>query len=344
MNVRPLPWREDVDPYHIWISEVMLQQTRVETVKPYYQRWMERFPQISSIANADLQEVLKTWEGLGYYSRARNIWKAAGLIRANYGGKLPETLNELMLLPGIGRSTAGALASIAYEKDVAVLDGNIKRVLARVFNFQEPVNLAKNEKELWRLIEKILPHGKAGIFNQAIMELGEMICLPKNPRCSDCPLNTECLAYKVGNQIQLPKRQLKGNLPQYIVVAAVLEKNCRVLITQRPMEKLLGGLWEFPGGKVETGESLKQALHREIREELNIHIDIADEFGVYRHAYTHFKVVVHGFFCQWRSGQMVPTEAPQVAWVRYDQLDDFPMGKVDRMIARDVVSNSCQPV
>lgn len=344
MKARPLPWRKDTDPYHIWISEIMLQQTRVETVKPYYQRWMDRYPHISSVANASLQEVLKMWEGLGYYSRARNIKKAAELICTCHDCKLPDDLNDLMQLPGIGCSTAGAIASIAYKKDVPVLDGNVKRVVARIFNFHEPVNVAKNEKELWRLIKQLLPRGDAGIFNQAVMELGETICLPQNPHCSDCPINTECQAYKVGNQGQLPIRLLKANLPQYIVVAAVLEEKGRVLITQRPIEKLLGGLWEFPGGKVEKGENLKQALQREIMEELQIQIHIADEVGAYNHAYTHFKVNVHAFFCHWKSGQIFATEAPQVAWVRYEQFNDYPMGKVDRMIARDVLSASHQPV
>ena len=339
-NARPLPWRVDADPYHVWISEIMLQQTRVEAVKPYYERWMEIYPDIHSVASASLQEVLMLWEGLGYYSRARNIKKAAELICIRHADMLPEEMDDLMQLPGIGRSTAGAIASIAYNKDVPVLDGNVKRVVARIFNFNEPVNVSKHEKELWRLTEQLLPHGNAGIFNQAVMELGETICLPKNPHCIDCPIRTNCQADKAGVQGQLPIRLVKANIPLYIVVAAVLEEKGRILITQRPPEKLLGGLWEFPGGKVEDEESLQQALQREILEELKIKININDEIGIYRHAYTHFKVIVHAFLCNRRSGRIYATEAPQVAWIRPGQFDDFPMGKVDRMIARDVISRS----
>ena len=340
LYARPLPWRVDVDPYHVWISEIMLQQTRVETVKAYYERWMERFPEIHAVASANLQEVLKLWEGLGYYTRARNIKRTAEIICNHHSGKFPVDMKDLMQLPGIGRSTAGAIASIAYKQDAPILDGNVKRVIARIFNYHELVNVPKNEKELWCLTEQLLPYRQAGIFNQAVMELGETICLPKNPICTGCPIRTDCKANEVGIQGHLPVRSLKANVPLYVVVAAVLVERGKILLTQRPLEKLLGGLWEFPGGKVEEEETLQQALRREIMEELQIEVEIMDEIGVYRHAYTHFKVIVHAFLCSKGKGRINATEAPQMAWVQHDQFDGFPMGKVDRMIARDVMARS----
>ena len=339
-KARTLPWRLDRDPYHVWVAEIMLQQTRVETVIPYYQRWMNKFPSLNKLAESDLQEILRVWEGLGYYSRARNLQKAANVIKQKYGGVIPSEVSSLLALPGIGRSTAGAIASISYNRDEPILDGNVKRVMARVFNYEKPINLAKNDNELWKLAGQINPRGQAGIFNQALMELGETICLPKNPRCSDCPICKECQSFILGMQDKRPVRLRKVKIPHYEVVAAVVKERGKFLITQRPLGKLLAGLWEFPGGKVEQGENLEHALQREIMEELAVEIKAGREIGIYKHAYTHFSVLVHAFYCLRVSGRFTPCEAQQIAWVESAEFSLFPMGKVDRLIAKQVAEDT----
>ncbi|MCX7608440.1 MAG: A/G-specific adenine glycosylase [Anaerolineales bacterium] len=338
-HARSLPWRNVSDPYAIWISEVMLQQTRVEAVIPYFERWMKRFPTVADLAAAPEQDVLALWEGLGYYRRARNLHQAARIIMAKYGGQIPRELSALRRLPGVGRYTAAAIASIAYGLDVATLDGNLKRVLARLFNIEEPVDTPAGEKRLWALAEQHLPRGRAGDYNQALMDLGATLCLPRAPRCPLCPVNEFCQARALGVQESRPVRQPKKETPHYTVTAAVIRRNGRVLLAQRPSRGLLGGLWEFPGGKVEPGESLPEALRREIREELAVDIQVGAPLGVYRHAYTHFRITLHAFLCSLDVGEPRPLEAPALAWVDLASLEDYPMGKVDRLIARQLMRN-----
>jgi A/G-specific adenine glycosylase len=335
-HARPLPWRLDRESYHVWVAEIMLQQTRVETVIPYYLRWMEKFPTLEQLAESDQQDVLRVWEGLGYYSRARNLHKAAKEILHKYGGEIPSEVNSLRHLPGIGLSTAGAIASISFNKDKPILDGNVKRVMARLFDYPNPINLAKNEKDLWELAKQLLPRGKAGIFNQAMMELGETICLPKNPHCLNCPIHKECKSFILNNQDERPVRLRKAKIPHYEVVAAVFAERGRFLITQRPAGKMLAGLWEFPGGKVEKGENFEQSLKREIMEELAIEIQVGKEIGAYKHAYTHFSVLVHAFYSKRKAGKLRACESQQIAWVKPIEFTHYPMGKVDRLIATQV--------
>ncbi|MGZ6347212.1 MAG: A/G-specific adenine glycosylase, partial [Anaerolineales bacterium] len=267
---RDLPWRKQPDPYAVWISEIMLQQTRVETVIPYYQRWMKRFPGAKELAAASEQEVLSLWEGLGYYSRARNIFKAARMVIEKFGGEIPPDLTDLRKLPGVGRYTAGAIASMAFGLDSAVLEGNLRRVYSRVFNVAEPADSSTGENILWRLAEKHLPKGRAGDYNQALMDLGASLCLPHNPACPSCPLRTLCKAWALGLQELRPVMKPKLKVPHYIVTAAVIRRKNKILLAKRPSNGLLGGMWEFPGGKVERGESLAACLVREIREELGV--------------------------------------------------------------------------
>jgi A/G-specific adenine glycosylase len=338
-NHRNLPWRTDHEPYHVWISEVMLQQTQVETVIPYYSHWMKTFPDVSALVKASEQDLLQIWEGLGYYSRARNIYKAALQIVSEYQGYIPEEVDVLLKLPGIGRSTAGAIASIAYGKKEPILDSNVKRAIARIFNFGQPVNSPKGEKELWRMIKKLLPASQTGLFNQAMMELGQTICLPRNPKCESCPLRCDCQGYLMKTQMNIPVRIIKKNVPHLVVVAAVIREGGKVLIAQRPPDKLMAGMWEFPGGKVETGEELGQALKREIDEELSVTIKVGKELGTYQHAYTHFRVTVHTFYCRKLHGKLTPTEGQAIVWVKPIDFSKYPMGKVDRMIATNVISD-----
>lgn len=341
-HARQMPWRQSQhkhpDPYAVWISEIMLQQTRVETVSPYFERWMNRFPDIASLATATQQEVLTYWEGLGYYSRARNLHRAAQTIMTENSGILPDNVDQLLRLPGIGRYTAGAIASIAFGVDAAALDGNIRRVLARLFDVETPARSSQGEKQLWELAEAHLPTGRAGEYNQALMDLGATICTPKKPACTACPLHEFCEGYKKGVQEQRPVLAKRPTLPHYTVAAAVIQRDGSVLIAQRPQSGLLGGLWEFPGGKLQAGENLLECLKREICEELQAEIEVGPEFGVYRHAFTHFKVTLHAFLCRLLGPEPNPVEASQIGWVRPGELAGYPMGKIDRQIASRLVN------
>jgi A/G-specific adenine glycosylase len=336
---RDLPWRDHPDAYAVWVSEIMLQQTRVETVIPYFERWMERFPTIAALASASQQEVLAVWEGLGYYSRARNLQRAAQEVVTNYGGQLPERAEELRRLPGIGRYTAAAIASIAFDQDEPALDGNIRRVLARLFDVDIPARSPEGERALWALAEAHLPPGMAGTYNQALMDLGATICRPRLPLCERCPLKENCQAFALGIQELRPVKSPKSPVPHHTVTAAVLEQEGTVLIARRPQEGLLGGMWEFPGGKLQDGEDLAACLQRELREELAVEVMVGEQVGTYRHAYTHFRVTLHAFRCRLVSGEPRAIEASEVRWVQPNELGEYPMGKLDRQIATELVQD-----
>ena len=336
-NSRDLPWRNNSDPYAVWVSEIMLQQTRVEAVIPYYERWMTQFPTLSSLAEATQQQVLSIWEGLGYYSRARNLHKAAIIIINDMGAEIPQDIKTLQKLPGIGRYTAGAIASIAFGLDEPALDGNIRRVLSRVFDVRDPARSSEGEQKLWTLAAANLPIGKAGEYNQALMDLGALVCTPRNPKCSECPLIDLCQAHTLGVQEERPVSKPKPKIPHHTVTAAVIQQQGKILITQRPLEGLLGGLWEFPGGKLEDGESLQDGLKREICEELGIHIIVGTHIGEYHHAYTHFRVTLHAFECKLKNRRKpAPIQVHDLRWVSVSQLGDYPMGKIDRQIAKHI--------
>jgi len=337
INGRKLPWRGNTDPYAVWVSEIMLQQTRVETVIPYFDRWMKQYPTVWELAASNEQEVLSLWEGLGYYSRARKLFKAAGIVIRDYRGELPPDLTSLRSLPGIGPYTAGAIASIAFGMDTATLDGNQKRIFARVFNINESANEPKGEKILWGIAERTLPKGQAGDYNQALMDLGSMICLPRKPLCMICPVKKSCQAQALGLQEQRPVLRSKGTVPHYTVTAAVMKKRGRILLAKRPAEGLLGGMWEFPGGKVENDEELETCLVREIQEELGVSIHVGEAFGIYRHAYTHFRITLHAFLCSVKKGDPKPIKATELVWVLPEELGNYPMGKVDRQIAKQLI-------
>ena len=231
----------------------MLQQTRVETVIPYYERWMQRFPSIESLAGASMQEVLAAWEGLGYYGRARNLYKAAQLVMQEYQGQLPGEARLLRKLPGVGRYTAGAIASIAFGCDEPTLDGNIRRVLARYFNVSEDARSTVGERELWQLAAENLPPGQAGEYNQALMDLGASICSPRTPDCVHCPLEDACQAKALGIQEQRPVLLPKPAIPHYVVTAAVINRDGRVLIACRPPHGIAWGHVGVPGRQAAGG-------------------------------------------------------------------------------------------
>ena len=340
-HARSLPWRGHPNPYAVWVAEIMLQQTRVETVIPYFERWMRHFPTGHALAAASEQDALTAWEGLGYYSRARNLHRAARIVVEEYAGELPRDIPSLRRLPGIGRYTAGAIASIAYGLDEPTLDGNLRRVFARLFDVCEPADMPVGEKILWKLAGEHLPHGRAGDYNQALMDLGATVCTPRAPDCAACPLADLCRAYALGVQEERPVLKPKPVTPHHTVTAAIIQREGKYLLARHPQKGLLGGLWEFPGGKVEAGESLESALRREIREELGVAIRVGEPFGVYRHAYTHFRFTLHAFVCYLNGDEPRALEAGGLSWVSPSELSAYPMGKVDRQIARRLTTDTC---
>lgn len=335
---RALPWRMapagERAGYAVWISEIMAQQTRVETVVEYYLRWMERFPTVEALAAADQQEVLKLWEGLGYYARARNLHRAAQQVVEQHGGQLPQSRAELLKLPGIGEYTVGAICSLAFGQAEPILDGNVKRVVSRLADIETPINESGTLKELWRLARELVeaaPAGQAGMLNEALMELGATVCVPAKPRCLICPIHEQCAAVRQGTQMQRPVVQPRKKTPHYDVTVGVIWQGqpfaSPFLIGQRPQSGMLGGMWELPGGKLMDEDGMFQAcLQREVAEKLAIEIkDIQDEsFAQVRHAYTHFRITLHGFQAYYLAGEAHSSFYTAWRWVELAELDDYP--------------------
>lgn len=332
-NAAPLPWRENHDAYRVWLSEIMLQQTQVETVKPYFDRFLQAFPTVHDLAAAPLDEVLKLWEGLGYYSRARNLHQAAQQVSQVYNGQFPQTVEGLLALPGIGRYTAGAISSIAFGQVAPLLDGNVIRVFARLTDLQADVTEPKTKDQLWKLAEECLDHDRPGDYNQSLMELGRVICKPRSPLCGECPISHACKAFANGTQAERPVKKRKAATPHYDVAAGMVWNEMgEVLIAQRPLEGLLGGLWEFPGGKQESGETLPECLRRELREELAIEVEVGELFTVVQHGFTHFKITLHAFTCRYLDGEPQAIGVRDWAWVQPSELSRYSFGKADRQV------------
>lgn len=326
---RQLPWRESRDPYCIWVSEVMLQQTQVATVIPYYYKFLEKFPNIQSFADADLNTVLKLWEGLGYYARAINFHRAANIVVSEFEGKVPDSFDEFLNLPGVGEYIASAVQSIAFSHPYAVLDGNVKRVAARLYTVNDPVNQSGSHKKFLSIAADLLEPKKSGIFNQAMMELGALVCKPKQPDCSQCPVQKFCRAYNKQLVNEYPKRIKKKRTPLYHVVAGVIQKEGSFLITRRKQDGLLGGLWEFPGGKIEKKEHPEQACIREIKEEVGLNIRIDTHITQIKHAYTHFKIIMDVYLCEYISGRVSLDGPVDYRWIAPIEIQEYPFPKAN---------------
>ena len=336
-NARDLPWRaEPRPPYAVWISEIMLQQTRVDTVIPYFRRFLARFPDPAALAAAPLHDVLKLWENLGYYSRARQIHQTAKILVRDNGGKLPSDPEALAALPGLGPYTTAAIASFAFGHPLAVLDGNVIRVFARLLALPDDVGLPATKKKLQRLADELLLRDKPAATNEAWMELGALVCTPRNPRCSECPLRGVCRAAKSPNPEAFPNKKKKMKVPHKVVGAAViLNAKNQILIAQRkPEGGMLAGLWEFPGGKIAEGETMPQCIARELKEEMGLNIEVGPHLVTVHHAYSHFTIELHAHFARIRSGRPRHIECAGHAWTTRDRFDDFPFSKADHEIIR----------
>lgn len=330
---RDVPWRRTRDPYRIWISEVMLQQTQTAKVMPYYRHFLERFPTLQALAHATLSAVLKSWEGLGYYARARNVHRAARYLLQHRQGKLPRAYDELLQVPGIGPYTAAALVSIAFDRPHPVVDGNVERVLSRLFCVDMPAKDKTGRKVIARLAQNLLPAGKARWWNQAIMELGALICRPRRPRCPECPLQGYCLARKhFTDPAVLPVRLTPRARPHHHIVVGLVWKDGRLLIDRRWPHGLLGGLWEFPGGKVEPGESHACALRRELLEELAVEAEVGGHFMRLQHGYTHFTITLHVYHCHYVAGEPRPIRCQAWRWARPRDLRRYAFPAANRRI------------
>lgn len=334
-NRRDLPWRRSRDPYRIWVAETMLVQTQVDTVIPYYERFLQRFPDVHALAEAELDPVLKLWEGLGYYARARNLHRAARIVVEKHAGKLPSDEKSLRALPGIGPYTAAALVSIAFGQPSLAVDGNVRRVLSRVYDIGRPDPLRLRE-----LGTPLLDRDRPGDGNQALMDLGSTVCTPRSPRCPRCPLEGLCLARARGTIEARPERRPSRRRPHHDIAVGVVWRGDEILIAQRRPEGLLGGLWEFPGGKPKPGESLEAAVVREVREELGVEIAAGGKIASVDHAYSHFEITLHAFHCHYRSGTPRALGCQAYAWVKPGELDRYAFPAANRRVLERLSSRA----
>lgn len=329
-NRRDLSWRVDPSPYPVWISEIMAQQTQIDRVVEYHARWMERYPDLEALARASEEEVLKSWEGLGYYSRARNIRKAAKVVLNEHGGVFPTDSQTIRTLPGIGEYTAGAIASIAFNEVVPAVDANVLRVFSRLLNINLPVRDKAAKDEIESCVRGLIPEDRPGDFNQAVMEFGALVC-SKRPHCTGCPVWEHCLAHAAGVAGERPVLPPKKQVIRIDMATGVLIHQGRLLIQKRKPDDVWPGLWEFPGGVIEKGETPEEALRREYQEEVELDVLPGEKITVVSYAYTRYRVTMHCYLCRsTRDGVLAPifNEAVEGLFITPSQLDKyaFPAG------------------
>jgi len=325
VNRRDLPWRRMYDPYHVWISEIMLQQTQMERGVEYFDRWVFLFPDVRAVADADELLVLKAWEGLGYYSRARNIRKAAGVLVAGHGGRVPDDYDSLLALRGVGPYTAAAIMSIAFDRPYPVIDANVARVFARLLDIDQPMKGSGVQRELHALLTEMLADVSPRDFNQALMELGALVCTPRNPDCLNCPVQAYCVALQAGTVAMRPLNNGKVERIDIAMACAIVEHKGRIFIQQRREEDIWGGLWEFPGGRLKEGETPEAAAIRELFEETELRAVNLRRFRTVVHHYTRYRVTLHSFCCS-LPGRSEPRlhAASQCRWAAPEELEQYP--------------------
>ena len=341
-NKRDLPWRRTYDPYQVWVSEIMLQQTQMERATAYFERFLGRFPGMEHLARASEDELFRAWQGLGYYSRARNMLRAARETMERHGGRLPRDVATLRRLPGIGPYTAAAVASIAYQQDVVLVDANVSRLFARLCDVDIPIKDKEAQQRVEALARAHLPQGRAREYNQALMELGALVCRPRQPLCGECPVAEACEARRLDIVGERPVTSKRAEITHLEVATGVLVHQGRVFVQKRPATGPWAGLWEFPGGRVEEEESPAEAVVREFLEETEMEVAVEDQIGVVRHGYTRYRVTLHCFLCS--PAQETPRYALHAAqeaqWRPMRELDGlaFPAGhrKLIDLLKRDV--------
>lgn len=326
---RKLPWRVNYSPYEVWISEVMAQQTQISTLLPYYEKFISKFPTVKELASADYEEVLKAWEGLGYYSRAKNLHTAAKEVMENYGGKIPETKEELQKLKGFGPYISSAVASIAFQEAVPVVDGNVLRVVARFFGLKDDISTIQTRKSFEKILEEVIPKKEARNFNQGLMELGALICTPKNPNCEKCPLMKKCVAFELKMQESLPVKTKKAK-PPVKHFAAVAITNSSGYLLQKRHSKLLEGMYEFPMYEILPLKNSKENMEDLFSTHLNTKVNIGSEIGQVEHQYTHFKQIVHVY-----SAKIASENSFQ--YFSTKQVEKIPLSKVQHKIFQKIL-------
>ena len=315
-----LPWRINTNSYRIWISEIMLQQTQVDTVIPYYIKWMKQYPTLKDLSKADLDDLLYLWQGLGYYNRVKSIYQSVKMINDQFNGKIPNSYKLLISLNGIGDYTASAILAIAFNKHYIPIDGNIKRIVSRVNKYN---NSSKDLDSYKNFTLDLVSKQQIGDSIQALMDLGRIICKPKIPLCNICPIQKHCLSYNDDVVDLFPKKIIRKKIPTYNVVVAYILKGEKFLISKRPKTGLLSNLWELPGGKIEKNETKEFSLLREIKEEINITIKIEKEVGTIMHQYSHFKVIITLFICTYKSGKAKPKASQALKWIKEKEKKEF---------------------
>lgn len=338
VHQRDLPWRRSRDPYRIWVSEVMLQQTRVETVIPYYERWFRQFPSLQSLADAPEEQVLKAWEGLGYYSRARNLHSAVQEVAARYGGTVPDDPEAVAGLKGVGPYTVGAILSIAYNRAVPAVDGNVMRVLSRLCLIEDDIMQPATREGMEGLAASLIPEGQANAFNQALMELGAMVCTPTSPKCLICPVAEFCAARAEGAQDRLPVKA-KAKAPRPVdVVAAVIRHEGKVLIARRPPDGLLGGLWEFPGGERPADLPWERAAHRLLQGRYGVTLEVESHLVSVKHVFSHLRWDLRAYTAILAPHSPVPPDSDTLRWVMPEELTHFAFPVAHQKVISQVLA------
>ena len=334
---RTLPWREAPTPYHVWVSEIMLQQTQVATVIPYFERFIARFPNVQSLAEAPEEAVLAQWAGLGYYRRCRHLHKAAKEIVRDHDGELPGDLSSLLSLSGVGRYTAGAIASIAFGIPASVLDGNVARVLSRLVALEEESDSSAGQRKLWALADTLLCTQEPSAHNQAMMELGALICSPKAPLCDRCPVEPDCKAHALGTMTAYPrKRPKKSAKPVFGVAGLAIDPKGRTLMARRPDDVLLGGLWELPWGEIAADSTRPAELRKHFKERSGLNVTVGARLASVQHIFTHRRLTLEVYRVSSYEGTPNAQWYTEVRWVDQESLASLPLSRLTEKVLNAV--------
>ena len=333
---RDLPWRRSRDPYRVWLSEIMLQQTQVTTVIPYFERFLVRFPELQTLAAAEEAEVFKLWEGMGYYRRARQLHAAAKQIVAEHGGMIPREFEAIRSLPGIGRYTAGAIASIAFDTRSPILEANTVRLYSRLLAYRGEATSLRGQELLWRFVEAILPARGAGDMNQALMELGSLVCTPREPKCEVCPARSLCPTFKAGLHDEIPLAKRKVRFEAVREAAVVVRRGNKVLLRQRPQGERWAGLWDFARFPLiaQRGAELATELRQKTLEQTGVRVEVGEQLTILKHGVTRFRITLYCYEAKHVSGKAKQHDGATLTWTTPDKLGDYPLSVTGRKLAR----------